>query len=54
MVEKILRSLTPKCDDVVCVIEESKDLDSMTLEELVGSLQAHEDKIKRRQAEPLE
>ena len=53
-VEKILRSLTPKFDYVVCVIKKSKDLDSMTLEELEGSLQAHEDKIKRRQDKLLE
>ena len=54
VVENILRSLTPKFDYVVCVIEDSKDLDSMALEQLEGSLQAHEDKIKRRQNDSLE
>ncbi|XP_070014699.1 uncharacterized protein [Nicotiana sylvestris] len=54
MVEKILLTLTPKFDFVVCAIEESKDLDSMMVEQLEGSLQAHEEKIKRRQEVPLE
>ncbi|XP_012074997.2 uncharacterized protein LOC105636344 [Jatropha curcas] len=54
VVEKILCSLISKFDYVAYVIEESKDSDSLTVEELEVSLQAYEEKIKRRQEESLE
>ncbi|KAK0589362.1 hypothetical protein LWI29_013222 [Acer saccharum] len=46
--EKILRSLDPKFDFIVVALEETKDLETMSVEELVGSLQAHEQKVSRR------
>ena len=47
IVEKILRSLTPKFDYVVCSIEESKDIDAFSLDELQSSLLVHEQKMNR-------
>ncbi|XP_010549217.1 PREDICTED: uncharacterized protein LOC104820470 [Tarenaya hassleriana] len=54
IVEKILRSLSPKFDHVVVAIEESNDIEKMTVDELTGKLQVHEEKIKRRHKEPIE
>ena len=53
VVEKILRSLTDNLENVVCAIEESKDLAKFTVDELVGSLEAHE-QHKKKEEETLD
>ena len=45
--EKILRSLIPKFNNVVCSIEESKDIDALSLDELQSSLLVHEQEMRR-------
>jgi len=47
IVEKILRSLAQKFDYVVCSIEESKDIDALSIDELQSSLLVHEQKMNR-------
>ncbi|XP_025884872.2 uncharacterized protein [Solanum lycopersicum] len=47
IVEKILHFLTPKYDYVVCSIEDSKDIDELSLDELQSSLLVHEQKMNR-------
>lgn len=47
IVEKVLRSLTPKYDHVVAAKEKSKDLSVFSFDELMGSLQAHGVRINR-------
>jgi len=42
LIKKILRSLPERFRIKVTTIEESKDFDSMKIEELVGSLQTYE------------
>ena len=49
VVEKILRSLTNNFENVVCVIEESKDLATFMVDELASSLEAHDQRKKKEE-----
>jgi hypothetical protein len=51
--EKILRSLYPRFDYVVVAIEESKEMDKLTVDELIGSLQTLEQKIVKRNGDKV-
>ena len=44
VMDKILWSMMPKFNYMVCSIEESKDLEYISIEELQGSLLVHEQK----------
>ena len=45
IIEKILRSMTSKFDYVVCSIEESNNLDTLTIDELQSNLLVHEQRM---------
>ncbi|XP_010248219.1 PREDICTED: uncharacterized protein LOC104591135 [Nelumbo nucifera] len=51
IVEKILRSMTPKFNFVVCSIEESHDIDELSIDELQSSLLIHEHKLNQHEKE---
>ncbi|KAA8522021.1 hypothetical protein F0562_012665 [Nyssa sinensis] len=51
VVEKILKSLSEKFNYVVCSIEESKDIDQLSIDELQSSLIVHEPKFQRHTGE---
>ncbi|GAV90790.1 UBN2 domain-containing protein [Cephalotus follicularis] len=48
LMEKVLISLPDRFDPKVSTIEESKDLSTVTLNELIGSLQIHESWLSKR------
>lgn len=50
VVEKILRSLEPRFDNVMFFLEESKDIDAITINELQSSLLVHERRLNKRLA----
>ncbi|XP_062114492.1 uncharacterized protein LOC133825587 [Humulus lupulus] len=56
VIEKILCTVTPTFEYITTNIEENKDLETMTIEQLMGSLQAYEEKqkMKKKQKETVE
>jgi len=52
-VVKVLRTLNPGFDHIVVAIEESKDLNAMTVEELQNSLEAHEQWLISRKGKKI-
>lgn len=54
VVEKILISLTEKYDPIVTAIENSKDITSLSVTELIGSLEAFEKRLSGRNESPIE
>ena len=51
IVEKILRSMTARFDYVVCSIEESNNVITMTIDQLQSSLMVHEQRMKGHKEE---
>ena len=51
IIEKILRTLDSKFDSIATIIEETEDLTTIKIEQLLDLLQAHEKKKKKKETE---
>ena len=51
IVEKILQTLTTRFEHVVVAIKKAHDLSAMTVDELSGTLQAHEQRMNEKNIE---
>ncbi|XP_074351841.1 uncharacterized protein LOC141690993 [Apium graveolens] len=51
VVKKFLRSVPKKFLQITSAIEQFGDLENMTIEEVIGSLKAHEERLKGKQVE---
>jgi len=49
IIEKILRSMTSRFDYVVCSVEESNNLDTLTIDELQSNLLVYEQRMNGHQ-----
>ncbi|GKV03282.1 hypothetical protein SLEP1_g15614 [Rubroshorea leprosula] len=49
VVEKMLQSMTPKFNYIVCSIKESHDIDALTIDDLQSSLLVHKRKLNRQE-----
>ena len=54
VVEKILVSVTGKYDPIITAIEESKDITKLSVTELMGSLEAYENRLSQRNEDSVE